>query len=78
MTYDEHDTPTTNLTAGAEMTGLVERLRRTARVDRGDGVAELVEEASREIERLRLLVIDLEQRVDSGRVYSSSDWPDDA
>jgi hypothetical protein len=57
---------------------LIDRLRQRCRVDSGDGTSELIAEAVAEIERLRLCVADLEQRLDVERSYSSSDWADDA
>lgn len=59
------------------MSTILERLRSRQRTAR-DGIAELLEEAAREIERLRIENSDLQQQMNVERVYSSSDWPNDA
>jgi len=65
------------LAVGDSMSTIIERLRSRQRVNAGDGLAELLEEAAREIERLRVEVDDVTQRLNVERTYSSSDWPDD-
>lgn len=60
------------------MSTIIERLRSRQRVNAAGGLAELLEEAAREIERLRIEVGDLNQRLDVARPYSSSEWADDA
>lgn len=60
------------------MTTIVERLRARTRFDTGDGTAELLEEAAREIERLIVDLDEARQRLACGSAYSSNDWPDDA
>jgi hypothetical protein len=60
------------------MSTIIERLRSRQRVNAGDGLAELLEEAAREIERLRVEVDDVTQRLNVERPYSSSEWADDA
>ena len=60
------------------MTTLIDRLRARTRTDSGDGLCELLEEASREIERLRTQSAELQQQLDAQRPYSSSEWNDDA
>lgn len=60
------------------MTTLIERLRARTRTDSGDGLCELLEEASREIERLQTQSAELQQQLDAQRPYSSSEWNDDA
>lgn len=59
------------------MSTILERLRLRQHTAR-DGLAELLEEAAREIERLRIENSDLQQRLNVERAYSSSDWPNDA
>lgn len=60
------------------MSTLLERLRQHTRVDTHDGVPELIEEAAREIERLRVKNAELRQQLDAQRPYSSASWSDDA
>ena len=60
------------------MSTIIERLRSRHRVDTSDGLAELLEEAAREIERLRIKVGELEQQVNVNRPYSSAEWSNDS
>jgi hypothetical protein len=66
------------LPSGANMVALIERLRKRSRVDTGNGIAELLEEAAREIERLTVALDEARQRVIFELPYSSSNWADDA
>jgi len=59
------------------MSTITERLRSRQRTSSVDGLAELLEEAAREIERLLTEVDIINQRLNVERPYSSSNWSDD-
>jgi len=77
-TYDLTDVASDNISLGDIMSTIIERLRSRHRVDTSDGLAELLEEAAREIERLRIEVGELEQQVNVNRPYSSAEWSNDS
>ena len=77
LTYDLTTICCGNISIGDIMSTILERLRLRQHTAR-DGLAELLEEAAREIERLRIENSDLQQRLNVERAYSSSDWPNDA
>jgi hypothetical protein len=77
-TYDLTRVVSDNILIGDIMSTIIERLRSRHRVDTSDGLAELLEEAAREIERLRIKVGELEQQVNVNRPYSSAEWSNDS